>query len=80
MYSSHLLFCHSGKGGSKLEDAKAKYVRSKSRLHQQHNDYILGVQEANSYNTVYFRYLLPTTLDCHQCVQEIYIEYASVDF
>nr|KAG5707300.1 hypothetical protein BaRGS_000074 [Batillaria attramentaria] len=66
-----------GKGGSKLDDAKSKFVRTMHRLHQQHNEYVLATRDANSYQTSHFKQLLPTTLDCHQCVQELYVRHAS---
>ncbi|PVD36421.1 hypothetical protein C0Q70_03404 [Pomacea canaliculata] len=62
-----------GKGGSKVDDAKSRLIRTMSRLHNQHNDYILAVAEANNYQSIHCQQLLPAVLDCHQAIQELFI-------
>lgn len=68
-----MLFMCSGKGGSKVDDAKSRLIRTMSRLHNQHNDYILAVAEANNYQSIHCQQLLPAVLDCHQAIQELFI-------
>ena len=66
----------SGKAGAKLEDSRSKFVRTMNRLHHQHNDYVIAVHQANRYQEDHLHHLLPSTLDCHQCVQELYVRHA----
>ncbi|XP_076438869.1 LOW QUALITY PROTEIN: tyrosine-protein kinase Fer-like [Babylonia areolata] len=63
------------KGKGKVEDFKSKYVRTMSRVHQMHNDYVLAMQQANSFQETNLHLLLPATLDCHQAVQLLYIRH-----
>ena len=46
-----------------------------NRLHQQHNDYVIVVNQANCHQENHLQHLLPSTLDCHQCVQELYVRH-----
>lgn len=64
-----------GKAGAKLEDSKSKMVRTMHRLHQQHNDYVIAVHQATACQQSHKASLLPSMLNCHQCVQELFVRH-----
>ena len=59
-----------GKGGSKLESAKQKYVQTETRLQKVHNDYMTSLTETGLHHKMFVRTTLPCLLDHQQEVQE----------
>lgn len=51
---------------SRFEDTKKRYWQSAGRLHRQHNQYVLTLTEANSYQMLNRQDLLPSLLDFEQ--------------
>jgi hypothetical protein len=59
-----------GKTAQKVNELQAKYVRSVSKVHNTHNDYVVALSEANLYQKQYANVLLPTLLEFQQRSQE----------
>ena len=59
-----------GRLGSKLEEMKAKYLRSEAKVRNAHNSYLIALSDANIYQRQYSCVILPALLDAQQHFQE----------
>ena len=59
-----------GKPANKTEEAKSKYIRTTTKVHNLHNEYVSSLREVNIHQKHYLRTLLPTLLDFQQEAQE----------
>ena len=59
-----------GKSVSKLEDARTKYMKTTSKAHKAHNDYVCALHEAALHQKSYLRKTLPCLLDYQEQVQQ----------
>ena len=59
-----------GRLGSKLEEVKAKYLRSEAKVRNAHNGYLIALNDANVYQRQYSCVILPALLDSQQHFQE----------
>ena len=60
----------SGRLGSKLDELKAKYLRSEAKVRNAHNSYLIALNDANVYQRQYSCVILPALLDTQQHLQE----------
>jgi len=59
-----------GRLGSKLDELKAKYLRSEAKVRSTHNNYLIALNDVNLYQRQYSCVLLPAMLDTQQQYQE----------
>jgi len=59
-----------GRLGSKLDEQKAKYLRSEAKVRNAHNSYLIALSDANLYQRQYSCVILPALLDAQQHFQE----------
>ncbi|XP_013407368.1 tyrosine-protein kinase Fer [Lingula anatina] len=62
------------KGGSKFEEAKSKVLKTCTRLHKTHNQYVVAIHDYNQQHSAYLRTTLPGLLNYHQAIQEDMVE------
>lgn len=67
-----------GRPGNKLEEVKAKYTRSETKVHNLHNAYIIALCELNQFHQHHACITLPALLNYQQCVQEKLVQQWSV--
>jgi len=68
-----LLLC-TVKAGAKYEELKSKYVKSETKVHNLHNDYVVALHEVNMYRSHYISVMLPALLEFQQTIQENLIQ------
>lgn len=59
-----------GRTSTKLDEVKAKYVKSEMKVHNIHNVYVISLCELNVYQHNYLSVTLPALLDLQQKLQE----------
>jgi len=67
-----------GRLGSKLDEQKAKYLRSEAKVRSTHNSYLIALNDANLYQRQYSCVILPAMLDAQQHFQEDLVKLWSV--
>ena len=67
-----------GRLGSKLDELKAKYLRSEAKVRSSHNAYLIALKNANLYQRQYSCVILPALLDAQQQLQEDLVQMRSV--
>lgn len=59
-----------GRTSTKLDEVKAKYLKSEIKVHNVHNVYVISLCELNVYQQNYLSVTLPALLDLQQKLQE----------
>jgi len=69
-----------GRLGSKLDELKAKYLRSEAKVRSTHNTYLIALKNASLYQRQYSCVILPALLDAQQQLQEDLVQMRSVAY
>ena len=59
-----------GKAVNKVEESRARYQRSTTKLHRIHNKYVIAVNDISLYQNSYLANILPSLLTYQQWSQE----------
>ncbi|XP_064645641.1 tyrosine-protein kinase Fer-like isoform X2 [Lineus longissimus] len=59
-----------GKPGNKFDESKTRYLKTTSKLHKIHNEYVISVRDFKIQQTNFLKTILPNLLEFHQKIQE----------